>query len=477
MISFLFAGGDAWSVTIGELKQLSVENSDVLNTARLSYVKERTDKRGLNAKPDDPYYLFQKIGQHTKVKVDAVVDGQGQRVKKITTDLRDVEKLLKDNDLPMEQKMNVSLSKSMVYENNYEMEFTQASVLGYDSVGLFAAPGPPRHSTRVLDFGTVEPRWLEEEYGAELREIERDGKQVTQIRFVKEGQARIEGVAEIDESLGYRFRNFKLFRDGKLVQEKVADDYRMVGGAVYPFSYVERFYDEAGEVLIETRYDIESAEFGVELSDEDFRLLIPEGARVMDTVLTKTTHTISGDRYMGIGDLFDIESRKIADEMIEDFGAEDIEVVKEEIARIFLPDAQSARKKGDEFVFDLGSSEFIKIRTEGDIEGEDFCSSLLQTGRGDIAWNGRLVVFGGSKFVGWAKSCKEGVEYSRNEWVGLCEFSENIKLPCSVLVIGRDGFNYKVVVERIEGDGIYVSVGKFDSRKTGQYHMLETANF
>ncbi|MBC8481738.1 MAG: hypothetical protein H8D47_03640, partial [Planctomycetes bacterium] len=187
MISFLFAGGDAWSVTIGELKQLSVENSDVLNTARLSYVKERTDKRGLNAKPDDPYYLFQKIGQHTKVKVDAVVDGQGQRVKKITTDLRDVEKLLKDNDLPMEQKMNVSLSKSMVYENNYEMEFTQASVLGYDSVGLFAAPGPPRHSTRVLDFGTVEPRWLEEEYGAELREIERDGKQVTQIRFVKEG--------------------------------------------------------------------------------------------------------------------------------------------------------------------------------------------------------------------------------------------------------------------------------------------------
>jgi hypothetical protein len=51
---------------------------------------------------------------------------------------------------------------------------------------------------------------------------------------------------------------------------------------------------------------MEKVELGVDLSPDDFKIFVPTGTRLFDSVASMTTHTIEQGGYIGIDDALSI---------------------------------------------------------------------------------------------------------------------------------------------------------------------------
>jgi hypothetical protein len=190
------------------------------------------------------------------------------------------------------------------------MVFVESDVLNEPQALLSELPGQ-FSIFKMFSFGTVNERLLSEDKNPVLTEIDSNGKSLLRIQLTVEAKDMRKGTGtiECDPSLGYRFRRIQWSVDGHLTSETIADDYRDVNGVPYPFLYIDRSFDEDGKIRSETKYVVEDAQIGVALSVNDFKIFVPAGTELTDTILSKTIHTVPQDSYMGIDDALDIGVR------------------------------------------------------------------------------------------------------------------------------------------------------------------------
>lgn len=307
-------GAQASAITLSELRQVITDSQESVATAHLVYIKEFNDNRPTVGNKDTLQYKLKKISKHRRTRVDAILDYKTKRAKSLITDLRDVDVLLRENHLPAEQKINVSLSKALLHQGTYQMELTDSNVSnGPPDLGLFERPDPANYLFKMIYLGVINKKLLSEHLNPTLTEIDLDGKSLLRIQLTVNGQNAMKATIKIecDPSMGYRFRRIEWRSDGQLIKETIADNYRDVNDvndvndvkvAPYPFLYIDRSFDKDGKIRRETKYVIEHVNLGVNLSAKDLKVFVPDGTYLTDGVLSMTIHKVERAGYMGIND-------------------------------------------------------------------------------------------------------------------------------------------------------------------------------
>jgi len=247
--------------------------------------------------------------------------------------------------------------------------------------------------------------------------------------------------------------------------------------------YIDRIFSKEGDILFEEKYEIESAEFGIDLSKNDFSLFIPAGTAITDTALTGKVHKIEQDYYMSIGDILNIESKKIADELIQKFnvelspkhvsGANDLAVENKATRKIFIPHMKITKVKKQPFILDLQSVELVNIEKKSKVDDELIYKQLKTIDRGDIAWDGKLLLLRESKIFASDRNTKGEFTYKINKWGSSCELSPKKQLPCFLGISNKEGIKYLVAIEKIGPAGILVTLKKFHAKHIEKYHMVK----
>lgn len=301
--SATLAGAQQPGVTLSELRQIVADSRESVTTAHLVYTEEFNDNRPTAGEKDSLEYKVNEMHKHRRVKVTGLLDCATKSLKSSTTDLRDIDALLKEHDIPVVQKSVVSYSRTLVIQRPYEME-----LLGIDASDeppdliLSERPGP-YYMFGLTSLGVINEKLLSEDFEPTLSEANLDGRSLLRIELNGKGENPLRGTIECDVSLGCRFRRIQWqAADGRLVQEKIADDYRDVNGMQYPFLYISRSFDKDGKISSERKYVMEKVQLGVDLSADDFKIFIPAGTQLIDAVSSMTTHKIEQSGYMGIDD-------------------------------------------------------------------------------------------------------------------------------------------------------------------------------
>ena len=76
--------------------------------------------------------------------------------------------------------------------------------------------------------------------------------------------------------------------NGKLATEIAANDYHNINGTVFPFKYTIKSFDSSGEVIAERKYIFEDVQFNVEFSEDEFKIAVPAGTRVLNPVISES---------------------------------------------------------------------------------------------------------------------------------------------------------------------------------------------
>lgn len=308
----LLIAAQASAITASELQQIIKDTQESVTTAHLVYIMDWNDAYPVAGSNDDIMVLLRKANKHKLNREDKIIDLKNKRIKNCITDLRDLDALLKQYNLPDEQKTNVSLSRACVIQETYEMilddDFTEGEPA---QLAITERPGkPPHFMSEMLSFGVINDKLLSEQNNPTFTEINSVGKKLLRIQLTQKREdvnlPDIDVKIDCDPALSYRLYRIEKSINGNIGVETIANDYRVVDGVTYPFLYINRNFDLNGNILREIKYTIEKAEFGLDLSAKDLKLLIPQGTLVTDTILSMTTFEIEKTAYMGIDDVLSI---------------------------------------------------------------------------------------------------------------------------------------------------------------------------
>lgn len=303
-------GAQESSITLSELRQIATESRKSVTFAHMVYVEESISNEPPPFDKDTTNYKIYQIQTNVRRKVDLLLDRAGDRVKMTITDLRDIDKLLKEWQLPPKQKINVPKLRYFLMQGDYDMEISDGNASnGPLDLGLVKRLG--RHDMfKLMSLGVIDEKIIPEDANSTLTKIESGGKALLRIQHTGTGQNAIKRTIDCDPSLGYRFRRIQWHSEGQLIKEIIADDYRDVndgnGVVPYPFLYIDRSFDKDGRISRETKYVMEMVELGVDLSPDDFKIFVPAGTDFMDDVISMRLHKIEQSGYMGIDDALSI---------------------------------------------------------------------------------------------------------------------------------------------------------------------------
>ncbi|MCD6405429.1 MAG: hypothetical protein J7M19_06355, partial [Planctomycetes bacterium] len=135
---------------------------------------------------------------------------------------------------------------------------------------------------------------------------------LVRVRFNLSG---IQGEYILDRTLGFRVRERRLMRDGKITyQEKF--DYRTWGDQVFLSSFEKKQFNAEENVSSSERYTITSAELNVPVDASEFEVDVPPSASIFDTVhdVVRTRPApLSVDVPQAV---LDLEEERIADDLL-----------------------------------------------------------------------------------------------------------------------------------------------------------------
>lgn len=303
---------EAPAITLSELRQIVTDSRESVTMAHLVYIEES------NSNEPPPfnegsisYKIYQAQTSGRRKKVDMLLDRVGDRVKMSLTELRDIDKLLKEHHLPPEQKINFPKSRTFLMQGDYDMEISDGNAPNRP-MDMLITVRPCRHNMfKFTSLGIIDERLIPEDVNATLTEIDSDGKSLLRIELTTKGQNALKRTIDCDPSLGYRFYHIQWHSDGQLVWETIADNYKDVNDVnntivvPYPFLYIDRIFDRDGKIRRETKYVMEKVRLGVDLSPDDFKIFVPAGTQFIDDI-SKAIHTIEQSGYMGIDDALSI---------------------------------------------------------------------------------------------------------------------------------------------------------------------------
>jgi len=478
MWAVLLSAGQVSAITLSELRQIIAESqNDVATTAHLVYIEELNNNQPLSGDENDVRYKIRMIHKHRLTKVDAILDHDTELVRSTLTDLRDIDKLLKDNNLPPEQKVNVIQSKILLYQGSYVGGLIPAanfSNMKQTQFILSEAPGPARYMFNDLSLGSIDRNMLSNDWNPKLTEVNGEDESFLRIELTEKGQNSLKRIIECDQSLGYRFRRILSYQDDKLAKEIIADDYRDVDGVPYPFLYICRSFDENGEILIERKQVFQNINLGIDLSESDFTVFLPTGTVITDYIISHRATEVKLDCYMSIADILGISTQEIVQKELAKLIIHPNPLPSKQTRReIFVPNADVAQKEDKLFVLDLARAALVKAPVADKLDTENIYNYLTKLGKGDIAWNGSLITLRKAKALSIGDESKHTFKYTANQWSGSCKLPQILELPYTLLIVSKEGLNYLVTVEKIETDGIYIASEKLEPDELKRYRPVE----
>lgn len=293
------------AITLDELRQTAAESRMSVTTAHVVYVEQWTDNEPAAGEAGTIEYKVNESRRDTVIEVDVLLDSRARRAKSVLTDLRDVNALLAEYELPDEDvvRHNVSRTETHLYKDDYAMIFDARIPL----LHLWKPGGEPEYVFRFARLGVISNDLLVDEKSPRLSEVMSDGKSMLQIKASSQVPAgTVDWVVECDPALGYRFRTVRSSRNGQVISEVIADDYRDVNGIPCPFAYIERRLYDDGSFRTERQYAIQEAQFGVPLTKDDFKVYVPSGTEFTDAAVSGICSRIGLARPFGIDDALKI---------------------------------------------------------------------------------------------------------------------------------------------------------------------------
>jgi hypothetical protein len=480
ILTVLLSAGQVSAITISELRQIISESQiDAATTAHIVYTEEynNNDNRSFGIEPNDIRYKPRMINKHRQIKVDAIMDFATERVKSTMTDLRDIDKLLKDNDMPPEQKVNVSATKTLLYHGNHVGSLLPGDNFIFSKQPRFMlseAPGPARYMFEKFSLGVIYKNELSNDWNPTITEINKGNQSLLCINLTSSKENALNGKIECDPSLGYRFRRIQWYQGDRLVKEIIADDYRNINGVPYPFLYISRSFDENGGILRERKQVVQEVELGIDLSEEDFTVFMPKGTIISDLILSHKVTEIEQDSRMGIGDILGMGAQEIAQAELAKLIIQPDSLPSEPVRReIFIPHVDVAQREHEPFVLDLAGSELIDAPEADKLDTERIYNYLTKLGEGDIAWNGSLVTLRDSKAFMVKQEAERPFKYETGHWIASAELLEGIQLPYTLLIANKEGVFHLITIKKITSEGITVICKKLNGDEADKYRLIE----
>jgi len=268
-------------ITLDQLRQISAQDQNAISTAHITYIHERVLHQPFDKKITDIIgFELSEADRYILTEEEFFLDKDAKTAKQVITDLRDVNMLIADFNVPDTRlnRLNLDHSKIIMYQQDSVFRLNPDTPSA--SFDKFSGTYDPDFST----LGVIPQKLLEQD--AQLSDIVMADRMLLQIERSREVPAGLVYVTIIcDPSIGCRFRSIRWSVGSKVLREIVADDYEDVNGIPYPFSYVSRRFDpETGNLDREDTYAIEQAEFGVEVSEDDCKAFVPKGTLITSTI-------------------------------------------------------------------------------------------------------------------------------------------------------------------------------------------------
>jgi hypothetical protein len=448
------------TMTLPEFRQIISEGQQPCSTGRFIY-SEVTMEASSHMIDDGntPAGRINEMNRHKWMRVEATVDWNGQRAKTKEEDLRDIGRMMQEKGLTARDRANLDQGREVVTSGAHVMFFYDGNRLDTGpELDLVQAPGPVVDKLDLVRLGCIAPEALSGQWDTTFSAMQVDGQQ----RLVVRREASVEGssascVLECDPALGYRYRSARVYSNGRLVKEELADDFRDVGGTPYPHKYRTRFFDETGTLSREVELTFEKVELNLPVTDDDFTISAPAGTRVVDTIVSGRESFLQAAEKVSIQGILNqyasqvamAEMRNLA--LDSDKGAMPAKVEEWEIV---IPDARVEGNRRHPFVLDLGQAVLVSAGDGGELDWEQIDRALVTLEKGDLAWNGELVLLRGASLSPAAKS--EQIVVRERGSYKVIQIREGSQLPVSLVVRNRMAKEYLVTIVEITSRGMRV---------------------
>ncbi|MFQ6034478.1 MAG: hypothetical protein ACE5NM_01345 [Sedimentisphaerales bacterium] len=253
------------------------------------------------------------------------------------------------------------------------------------------------------------------------------------------------------------------------------EDFRKVDGLMLPHKMTLRALNKPGEeppILAEKA--IEVIEY--KLNDpqnipERYHIKWPEGTIVHDRIL-ETTYMSDGTGLQPQGYI----SRKTLDPesiLLKPVGGNVTSIRKSTHKELFIPNVQFALKKNKSFILDLAHVKLLTIPADNELYSEKIYKHLINSGRGDLAWDGSLVTLRRAKALTVRQESNQPLRCTPGRWCNWDRLPEKVKLPYRLLVVTDEDVDYLVNILEIKSDGIRISYKKLDAAEAKRYYPIQ----
>jgi hypothetical protein len=294
-------------ITLDDIRQISAEDQNAISTAHIIYTHEQIIHQPFDSKITDIIgFELSEANRYILTEEELFLDKEAKRAKQVITDLRDVNALIADFNVPDTRLNRLNLDRSRIVLSRQDGIFRLNPKVPAAS---FDSPSTGTYEPDFSSLGVIAKEIIKQE--AHLSNIAGDGGTLLQIEQSREVPAGFVNTTIVcDPAIGYRFRSIRWDMEGGVFGEIIADDYRDVNGIPYPFSYISRTLDpRTGNVEREDKYAIKQAEFGIELPEEDLKVFVPKDTLIMSTIPESPGRSIAvhskvhTDKEMGMDEI------------------------------------------------------------------------------------------------------------------------------------------------------------------------------
>jgi hypothetical protein len=286
-----------------------------------------------------------------------------QRFKLHRRDLRDVQRIMDEYQLPQHQHVNVDQTSIQILQRKFSVIYSELAknIHIADKVGELVdwqLDDQCRQGIFSADF-------LREDFigGLEIDKVSVGNIELLRLRaklIHVDDPSKSLGEYEIDfdPSLGYRYLRCTRFRsNGIVAQEILLSDYRDVDGYVMPFEIKESTFKSDGTLRKLEEISVKKADFDKPVMDEDFAIDVPAGTSLTCNVEGIQKHLrLENQESLTIESMIAKAAEYVADKRIYDSakhpGKVPLGETKEEVTHNDKMSNTTNKSKNDESVVD-----------------------------------------------------------------------------------------------------------------------------
>jgi len=295
------------ATTLDEIRESSKTVIDQISSAHIVFFMERKYFNEFpNEKDANLDWATRKITELNRKyiihEIDTIIDCDKQKAKSIYTDMRDINEIRKEYNLPLCTSIRIPSNYTLLIKNDYEMSYSPPTDCNGPNNAVMFLSNKSGNAINILNypyFGIIDANLLDEKNNPQIMEITAGGQKLIQIDVSIEYS---HGIIQCDPKYQYRFINAVWKNSkGEYSTEITAGDYRDINGIPYPFFYKYRRFVN-GQLDKEEIYNVESVRFGEIFNESDFQILVPKGTALTDIAISHRSPVIGFERFMGIED-------------------------------------------------------------------------------------------------------------------------------------------------------------------------------